>query len=305
MGIAAAALLCTLAVRPARADDVDANVALLAPGKTYKQRLGATLALSRSRDPRAVIGLADALEHDADPTIRRVSALALGKMIDAQTAPDARELAFASLDKAIAADRDASVRETAKDAMAGLRGLRGAVAGRRAVPGAADAKGAAAKASAPAVFVAVDTFLDKATGKGAPTDVVGRVTSLVRRKVETTGYATTWPGGPPSAAQLAASHARGFMIASTVKKIAVRKLSAQAEVSCTVAIQVAPWEGSDGHERWEAHQSASASGSAKAMTANNDREIQSGVRDCVEAVAEDVTARKVMPFLKQLASAGS
>jgi hypothetical protein len=31
----------------------------------------------------------------------------------------------------------------------------------------------------------------------------------------------------------------------------------------------------------------------------------SGVRDCVEAVAEDVTARQVVPFLKRLARAGS
>ena len=68
-----------------------------------------------------------------------------------------------------------------------------------------------------------------------------------------------------------------------------------------MAVRVAPWMGKDGGERWEANRAASASGSAKAMTGNRDRDVQSGLRDCVEAVAEDVTARQVLPFLKQLA----
>ena len=38
------------------------------------------------------------------------------------------------------------------------------------------------------------------------------------------------------------------------------------------------------------------------MTGNSEREIQGGVRDCLEAVAEDVTSRQVVPFLKHLTS---
>ena len=76
-------------------------------------------------------------------------------------------------------------------------------------------------------------------------------------------------------------------------------------MSCKVEIRVAPWTGTDGGEKWEANKAASASGSAKAMTGNSDREIAGGVRDCLEAVAEDVTTRQVMPFLKRLANAGS
>ena len=38
------------------------------------------------------------------------------------------------------------------------------------------------------------------------------------------------------------------------------------------------------------------------MTGNSDREIAGGVRDCLEAVAEDVTSRQVVPFLKHLIS---
>ena len=68
---------------------------------------------------------------------------------------------------------------------------------------------------------------------------------------------------------------------------------------------MAPWSGKDGGEKWEANRAASASGSAKATTGNKERDIQGGVRDCIEAVAEDVTSRQVMPFLKRIAQAGS
>jgi hypothetical protein len=41
------------------------------------------------------------------------------------------------------------------------------------------------------------------------------------------------------------------------------------------------------------------------MTGNSDREIAGGVRDCLDAVAEDVTDRQILPFLKRLTTAGS
>ena len=47
----------------------------------------------------------------------------------------------------------------------------------------------------------------------------------------------------------------------------------------------------------------SKSASAKATTSSRPTDIQSGIRDCVEAVAEDVTARQVVPFLKRVALA--
>ena len=128
---------------------------------------------------------------------------------------------------------------------------------------------------------------------------------FVKRRVEHTGYATSWPGGLPTQTDLTSAHARAFIVASTVKKIEISKQSRQTQVSCKLEIRVAPWSGSDGGEHWEANKSASASGSAKAMTGSSDREIAGGVRDCLEAVAEDVTDRQILPFLKRLTTAGS
>ena len=282
-------LLCG---RVAHADSIDTNIRQMADS-SYKVRLAAALALSKSHDPRAVIALADALERDAESTIRRVSALALGKMIDARTAEDARELGLDALADAATSDADHKVRSTALRAQQDLSGLR-----RRKK----DPK-LEAKAERPGVFVNIDSATDQS--KVAPSDAGERLARILKKGVERTGYATSWPGGLPTQIELATSHARAFIVATSVKKIEISKVSHQTQVSCKVEIRVAPWSGTDGGEKWEANKAASASGSAKAMTGNSDREIAGGVRDCLDAVAEDVTARQVMPFLKRLANAGS
>jgi len=276
----------------ARADTIDTSIRQMGDS-SYKVRLAAALALSKSHDPRAVIALADALVKDDDSTIRRVAALALGKMIDARTAEDARELGLDALAEAAANDIDHKVRTTAARAQQDLSGLR-----RKKRDPRTDARG-----DKPEVFVNIDSTTDQS--KVAPSDAGERLTRIVRKGVERIGYATNWPGGLPTQTDLSSAHSRAFIIASTVKKIEISKVSRQTQISCRVEIRVAPWSGSDGGEKWEANKAASASGSAKAMTGNSDREIAGGVRDCLEAVAEDVTARQVMPFLKRLASTGS
>lgn len=274
--------------RPAHADPIDTSIHQMGDS-SYKVRLAAALALSKSHDPRAVIALADALGKDRDSTVRRVAALALGKMIDARTAEDARELGLDALADASAHDADQKVKATALHAQQDLSGLRR----RKKDP----------KAGKPGVFVNIDSTMDQS--KVAPRDTGERLSKIVKLTVERTGYATSWPGGLPTQTELTSNHARGFIIAPTVKKIEISKVSRQTQILCRVEIRVAPWSGSDGGEKWEANKAASASGSAKATTGNSDREVASGVRDCLEAVAEDVTTRQVMPFLKRLATAGS
>lgn len=275
----------------ALADTVDTNIHQMADS-SYKVRLAAVLALSKSHDARAVISIAGALRKDDEPTIRRVAALALGKMIDVRTAEDAREIGLEALAEAATGDADLKVRTTAERAQQDLSGLRR----KKKQPN-------AAPSDKPGVFVNIDSTTDQS--RVAPSDAGERLARILKKSVERTGYATSWPGGLPTQTELTSSHSRAFIVASTVKKIELSKVSRQTQVMCRVEIRVAPWSGTDGGERWEANKAASASGSAKAMTGNSDREIASGVRDCLDAVAEDVTTRQIMPFLKRLASAGS
>ena len=283
LAVITACLVLTSTV--ARADQIDQNVKELT-AKSSKVRLAATLQLAKSKDARAVLGVSGALENDKDPTIRRVAALALEKMIDERTADDARALAFTALERAAKSDSDTKVKSTAATALKALASMR---------------KSAKATISAkPAVFVNIDMAIDQS--KKAPKDAPDRVARIVKKSIERTGYATSWPGGLPTSKDLSSSKAQAYIVASTVKKIEVTKGPRQSTIACTVAIRVAPWGGKDGGEKWEANKAASASGSAKAMTGNSDRDVQSGMRDCLEAVAEDVANRQVVPFIKRLAA---
>ena len=284
LAVAAACLLVLYG--HAAADTLEINVRELGSSDApYKVRLSAALSLSKSHDARAVIALADALVHDDEATIRRVSALALEKLIDAHIADDARELGLDALDKAAANDGDQKVRDTAARIAKELSGLH-------------RKKETAPAIDKPPVFINIGTTLDQS--KKLPNDGADRLTRVVKKNVERTGYATTWPGGLPTSAELGKS--RAFIVASTVKMVEITKAGRKTEIACTVEIRVATWSGKDGGERWEANKAASASGSAKATTGNADRDVQGGVRDCVEAVAEDITARQVVPFLRRLAT---
>lgn len=280
--ITACLLLCA---HSARADQIAQNVKELSSARSSKVRLAAALSLSKSKDPRAVLAVSGSLNDDRDPTIRRVSALALEKMVDARTAEDARELALEALGRAARSDRDAKVKSTAAKALRALAHLR---------------KVKKRVANAPAVFVNIDATTDQS--KRAPKDASVRLSNIVKRSIEKIGYSTSWPGGLPTSEELSSSNAQAYIVASTVKKIDITRGGGRTTIACTVAIRVAPWGGKDGGEKWEANKAASASGSAKAQTGNSAREIAGGMRDCLEAVAEDVANRQVVPFIKRLAS---
>jgi hypothetical protein len=282
--------VCLVLASTASADSIDRNIGQL-DGGSYKVRLSAALSLAKSRDKKAVIALARALRGDSDATIRRVAALALEKMVDARTEATAKEIALAALELASTNDKNTKVRETADKVLKGLAGLRRNHIG---------SKRTSAK---PEVFVNVDSTTDQS--KQLPSGAGDRLMRIVRQKVESANFKTSWPGGLPTAAELTSNRSRAFIVASTVTKIEITRTTGGTQVACTVTVRIAPWSGSDGGEKWEANRAASASGTAKAMTGNRDSQIQGGVRDCLDAVAEDVAARRVLPFLKQVASAGT
>lgn len=274
-----------LCARIAHADAVATNVRELGRSPHYRVRLAAALTLAKSHDPRAVIALSDALEHDDNATIRRVAALALGRSVDGHTPDDARQLAVDALDRAAAHDSDDAVRTSSKRSLVAITSVRAHPSGPR-----------------PPVFVNVEAGVDQT--RRAPRDAAARLAHVVQQQVARTGYATSWPGGLPTSAELSSARSRAFIIASTVKRLDIRRVGDQTQVACTVAIRIAPWDGRDGGEKWEANRAASATGSAKATTGNSQREVSGGVRDCLEAVAEDVTDRQVVPFLRHLAQSG-
>jgi hypothetical protein len=301
MRASAVVVACLLGAWCARAsaDAIDTNVRDLSPAARtgYKVRLAAALALSKSKDGRAVIAVSDALEHDDDATIRRVAALALIKMIDENTDADAMDLALAALNSAAATDPDAKVRDAAArtgKTVAGYHVQKKQPAAAAARPSGSGGGGG----NRPSVFVNVDAVTDQSKKLSAAS--AQRLQTIVQKDVAATGYSTSWPGGLPTQAQL--GNARAYIVASTVKTVDIARSGSQSQIGCTVAIRVAPWSGKDGGERWEANKAASASGSAKVTTGTGAKDIEGGVHDCIEAVGEDITNRQVVPFLKKLAT---
>jgi hypothetical protein len=293
LAMVAGCIVCVAGPALARADVIDKNVATLNDAsESYKERLASALALSKSHDARAVIALAEALGRDTNATVRRICALSLEKTVDAHTPDDAKAIALDALDKAAAIDSDASVRQSSASALKALGSLRHGHAKKQETHG-----------DKPEVLVKIEPTADQT--KAAPADASARLTSAVKGSVEKAGFATSWPGGLPTSTDLERAHSRAYIVASTVKKIDYSKVGRQTQIACTVAIRVAPWSGSDGGEKWEASKAAQAQGSAKATTGSSDRDIKGGVRDCLEAVAEDITSRQILPFLKRLVVAGN
>jgi hypothetical protein len=236
-----------------------------------------------------VAALASALRTDGEPQIRRVAALALPKALDASTPPRIRDVAIAALEKAAANDKDAKVRDLAGRALVKVAGLRP-----KEEP----------TGDHPAVFVHVGAAADLSSK--APKDTMPRLTKVVRGVVQrkATDMAVEWPGSLPTQKQLSAAGSRAFIVAATISSVDIKRNGTKAEIACTVSVRVAPWGGTDGAEKWVAHQAASASGSGKAMTGSASGAIESGIRDCVLAVGEEITQKQVVPFLKRVAADG-
>ncbi|MBL8624760.1 MAG: hypothetical protein JNK64_25860 [Myxococcales bacterium] len=276
-------LLAVASAHAAHADVIDDEAKQLKTAPGYKRRLAAVLALAKSHDARAVRALADGLRTDKEVQIRRVAALALGKAVDATTPAAARDAAIAALTVATK-DKDEKTRDIAGRSLEKVRAL-----ARPAPVG-----------NAPAIYVHLGDGVDLSSK--APRDALPKLVRSVKATVakRTPGVATEWPGTPPTAKQLEASGTRAFVVAPTISALAVLKKGNQAEVACTVSVRVAPWAGTDGAEKWAAQQAASASGSGKAITSSDATSIAGGMRDCVLAVAEEVTATRVVPFLRKL-----
>lgn len=279
----------------ARADLIDDRIAELSSSDNYKLRIAGALALGKSSDSRALRALAAALlDQRSERSLRRVAIVGLAKQLPSAAAPLRAEL-LRALERAASDDGDAKIRSQAAKAAKEIKKKSTIDSVQPRVP---ETPGTL-RNDAPKIFVNVDGAIDLSS-KMTPANLT-RLTNQVKRSVNKMGYATVWPGALPTSGDLRVNQARAYVVAATVKKLEIKRQTERStEVACTVAIRVAPWLGTDGSELWEAERAASASGSAKAQTGGTEREVAGGVRDCVEAVAEEISTRQVIPFLQRL-----
>jgi hypothetical protein len=273
------AAMVTFASNLARADAIDVDVKHLRTSPDYKLRLSSALNLSRVHDARAADAVAWALQKDDQVTIRRVAALSLTRMVDESLPTDVRRRALAALKWAKANDPDDKVRENASRALDQLRGLANS----------ADAK----------VFLRVVVNADPRNR--APRGTADRMRQTLQETLRRA--APDWAQGTdddlPTKAQLDKHGTKAFIVGAAVAALEVNQTGSHAEIRCSVSVRVAPWSGTDGNEVWQAEHSASASGNGKVVGASTPTAIDGSKRDCLLAVAEQITARQVVPFLRR------
>lgn len=148
------------------------------------------------------------------------------------------------------------------------------------------------------VFVVIERVGDPS--RQLPATTRERATQSVQRVIARTGYATTWPERLPTARELTAQRVRGFIIASTIEKIDVAHEGVRTKIACSVSLRVAPWNGTDGGERWEPNTTAIARGSALATTSSHPNQVELATRDCLDSAIQAGASEQLVPFLRRI-----
>ena len=286
MGIhaALAVLMAILGVTfPAHADDIDVRAKQLAKGEDYKLRLSAALWLAKKTDSRAIKALADALDKDGEPPIRLVAAQALGDLVGPDTSRKARRRAVKALERAARRDDDKRVRADASKALERIE----------------SALVSPPDESKVYVHIARPSFGKHEVPSNLRDNLESALQGVVRHQAP--DFMVSWPTGrAPSKAELTRKKTRAYQVLVKLATLNVERRGKKSVIECSVSIQVNPWEGRGSKERWSANQTASASGSGKVIGSNNSRGIDIAKRDCVLAVAEQIAAKQVIPFVKKL-----
>jgi hypothetical protein len=274
----------------ARADDIRRQAQQLRGASDYRVRLSAALNLARTHDPRAIAAITFALRRDGESTVRRVAALSLGKMVNDATPEDVKRRALKALQNAARSDRDQRVRAVAKRTLSQLSAIA--------------ARPAPERASARQAAVYVNVAAPSDLTRKVPRETARRMHETVQRTVRkhAPGYATSADAPLPTRAELTRNGTRGFYVGATISSVSVQTKGRYAEVACSVSVRVSQWTGRDGEERLVAGGAASATGNGRVLGNASGRGISDATRDCLLTVAEEVTARQVIPFLQRVAS---
>ncbi len=283
----------------ATADTIDTDIKHLEHSSNYKTRISSALRLAKSNDRRAIEAFVRILESPrARRTLRRIAALSLGSMTDTSTPAALRKQVTQTLTRVAKDDRDRKIRRNARRALQQLKDQPTAQRPPRPVTNKPPKTRAAMRGG---VFIHIGTPRDQS--RRPARDVPHALHTKLRQTLrsEAPRYRLDWPTGQaPTAAELDDADVRAYHVRTAVLDYQVQKRGREVEVQCTVSLQVNPWSGSDGDERWSEQQAASAQGRGRVMGGASKRQIAASKRECAEAVTAQITTEQVVPFLRRL-----
>lgn len=268
------AVLVTLGLGPrvARADNVEQLIKQLATGSDYKVRLSAATSLAKLGDDRAIGAFIKALKSDSEKTVRAAAALGLSKVITTATSTRLIEQATTALETAAKSDKDAFVKKQAKKALAKLEAL----------------GGGGTSAAGGGVYVNIGEM-------SAETDSAAEMKALMRKTTEKTfsknagGMTTKWRGGKaPTKKELKDTQA--FYVDGTLNELSTKAQGSATLVSCKVSMLIATYP--------EKSMFGFLNGQASVQASKDAKDIELAKGDCVAAVIEDLTIKKIIPTIK-------
>jgi hypothetical protein len=278
-----AALLGALVVlfagmRPALADNVDKVIRDLG-ADDYKVRLSATSSLAKLGDERAIEPLIEVLQTDSEKTVRGAAAVALGKIVNSSTDSELAEEAKQALTTASKKDKQSFVKKQAKKALAKVK---------KAMAASSD-DGGGGGGGGGGIYVNISEMSAKID------DDAETLRALMRKTVDKTfgkeapDMATTWPGSDePSKKALKGTSA--FYVDGTITSVTTKDDPGGIKVSCKVSMLIASYP--------EKSMFGFLEGKAAVIASDTASEIKLAKKDCISAVVEDLTIKKIIPTIK-------
>ncbi|MEO8705794.1 MAG: HEAT repeat domain-containing protein [Kofleriaceae bacterium] len=274
------ALVLLVATAPAFADNLDTLIDQLTDSSD-RVRTSAVLALTNQENPRAIEPLVKTLLSKSEKkNIRGLAANAIGRIVQNGKPGAAQKKAAVDALGIAKSDPEPFVSAKAEAAL--------------------DMLGAAAPAtptkvsSTGGIYVNIGPMSSKTSTaddakyrtlmQKVATTTMGRVAAAMK---------TTWPNGAPTRQALDRAGVAGFYVDGTLNEVKVEKTGNATKVSCKVNMLLAsfPEKAVFGFLNGGAQVQASSSGSDVALAQ----------QDCVQAVVEDLIAKKIVPTIKSKA----
>lgn len=272
----ATALLIVFRAMPAYADNVSELIKQL-DDDSDKVRLAATVNLTKLGDQKAILPLVKVVGNDSDKDVRGAAAVALGKLVDANTKSSIKNLVINTLKKAEANDASSFVKQQATKSLAAL-GAGGGSTGQ--APPTTGKNG---------IYVNVGPMSSK-TGDAAADSkmrpVMVKVSTQTLTKVASS-MATSWAGGVPTSAQLNQKGFQGFYVDGTLNEL---KVTTDGTVSCKISMLLASFP--------DKSVFGFLNGGAKVQGGKSAKDVALSSDDCVSAVVESLIATKIVPTIK-------
>jgi hypothetical protein len=126
--------------------------------------------------------------------------------------------------------------------------------------------------------------------RGNDKQIMAMMHGTTESQLKGTKYAIVWPGGPPSAAQLAGQQTAGFYVDGTLNSLDVQVSGASATISCKVNMLLAEFPSKS--------MFGFLNGKASVQGGSSQKDVDDAAQDCVQAVVENLITKQIIPTIK-------